>query len=92
MLLTDKLADKDNELLESQTEVHHLKQTTVNIADMQAMQVSLGKIQDALNVQVEENQAMNTIVKGHEQTIIDLKAEKEMYLEQLLKLKSQQVT
>ena len=56
------------------------------------MQVALAKIQDALNVQVQENAAMNGIVKDHEQTIINLKAEKDRYLDELLKLKSEQVT
>ena len=64
--LTDKLAAKDGELLEIQCELHHLKSTTVNIKDMQSMQVALAKIQDALNVQVQENAAMNGIVKDHE--------------------------
>ena len=43
-------------------------------------------------MQVQENTAMNGIVKDHEQTIIGLKSEKDRYLEELLKLKSEQVT
>ena len=90
-MLTEKLTEKDNELLVTQTELHHLKQTTVNIKDLQAMQVAFEKVQDALNVQVQENLTMNDIVKGHEKTIIDVKAEKERYLDELLKMKSEQV-
>ena len=90
-MLTNKLTEKDNELLANQTELHHLKQTTVNIKDLQAMQVAFEKVQDALNVQVQENLTMNDIVKGHEKTIIDVKAEKERYLDELLKMKSEQV-
>ena len=55
------------------------------------MQVAFEKVQDALNVQVQENLTMNDIVKGHEKTIIDIKAEKERYLDELLKMKSEQV-
>ena len=87
-MLTDKLTEKDTELLAIQTEHHHLKQTTVNIKDLQAMQVAFEKVQDALNVQVQENMAMNDIVKGHEKIIIDIKAEKDRYLDELLKIKS----
>ena len=43
-------------------------------------------------MQVQENTAMNGIVKDHEQTIIGLKSEKDRYLDELLKLKSEQVT
>ena len=52
------------------------------------MQANFEKVQDALNVQVQENITMNDIVKGHEKTIIDIKAEKERYLDELLKMKN----
>ena len=87
-MLTEKLTEKDNELLVIQTEHHHLKQTTVSLKDLQSMQANFEKVQDALNVQVQENITMNDIVKGHEKTIIDIKAEKERYLDELLKMKN----
>jgi len=68
-----------------------MKKTTVSEGQLKAAQQALEAIQDALDVQVRENMVMNDHVKTYEAKVLTINAEKERYLEDLLKIKSEQV-
>ena len=89
--MTDMLENKDTELLEAQKALNHMKKTTVSEEELKSAQAALEASQQALDVQVRENMVMNEHLKAFEAKVLTINAEKERYLEELLKIKSDQV-
>ena len=68
-----------------------MQTSTVNLETVAELEKTLLSVQNALDVQIKENMAKDEVVQNLEKKVIVSNTEKERYLDDLLKLKSQQV-
>ena len=68
-----------------------MQTSTVNLETVAQLEKTLLNVQNALDVQIKENMAKDDVVLSLEKKVLEINAEKERYLDDLLKLKNQQV-
>ena len=65
-----------------------MQTSTVNLETVAELEKGLWGVQNSLDVQIKENQAKDNVVLSLEKKVLEINAEKERYLDDLLNLKS----
>ena len=86
--LTDRLQEKDQQLLKTEQTIVELHQNSVSKEALTEMTKHLAQVQTSYEVQMNENKAIKEVITNLENKYMRANDEKERYLEEIMRIKT----